>query len=565
MQEESHAEPKAFFTGGEARLTQDYLRWREEVRWWRTVACAVWVFAVSVVALQCFQLSPFFFAVTEGSLLRSIFRRLALSLIFGLGVTLHCLAFRGIVHVKRTVEPVAWRWLKAVSQQPLHLFFVACNALSGLICTWAFLRVIHSSHLSSSLLNPDSCVRAAFLSGGADLGGPTAAQCLDTNYLFVLGCGLFLGVWNAIATLRQEQHLLSFPSLQRGRVFQLKSRVGGALQHSLKQAIWALPSFYLLHFLFEVLQEGSASFLDNSTAAAHLNLSLMVQLFFAATLLSLCWRLSCNVVEIILTQWLCFDPLRSALATNAPPGKSEHRLGQGLLDQTDPLMRHLAFLDLSMLASHSTRRRANIFEDDTARTWQAIMHICCSHIDAFSLEVMQVIQTVKALREEENIAKRKGEVASSVISRSKAGPGLFKSLRQRLFQLNDQQRTQQLFAEYNLLLWSIKALSQMVCKSRAEDRYGVVQTSEGVLISLQSLVACLLAVEEYVEQPCDVPFSSSSPLEGHRLVRPQPHAVITATQDAIYGIVTAFYEHLASLKLPPRYSQKLQHFVEFEE
>lgn len=63
----------------------------------------------------------------------------------------------------------------------------------------------------------------------------------------------------------------------------------------------------------------------------------------------------------------------------------------------------------------------------------------------------------------------------------------------------------------------------MVAASRDEDRYGVVQRSDGVRRTLHSLVALDLALEAYCALPLPLPRPPvSSSLSG---TRPHPHAI----------------------------------------
>lgn len=67
-------------------------------------------------------------------------------------------------------------------------------------------------------------------------------------------------------------------------------------------------------------------------------------------------------------------------------------------------------------------------------------------------------------------------------------------------------------------------ISKLCASSREEDRYGVVQSSEGLQGVLSSLLACALAVEKYSSLP--IHLSPSLPhLDAHQLVEPQSHAL----------------------------------------
>lgn len=119
----------------------------------------------------------------------------------------------------------------------------------------------------------------------------------------------------------------------------------------------------------------------------------------------------------------------------------------------------------------------------------------------------------------------------------------------------------------------------MVAASRTEDRYGVVQRSNGVQRTLHSLLALDLALEAY----CALPLTLPSPPSTSSVLRPHPHAVISgnlsvnegtvvtilnvlvAIEGAVYQVETVFFEHLATSRFPPAYARKLQSFANFQQ
>lgn len=72
---------------------------------------------------------------------------------------------------------------------------------------------------------------------------------------------------------------------------------------------------------------------------------------------------------------------------------------------------------------------------------------------------------------------------------------------------------------------AIEALAGFAVASRVEDNLGLVQNTLPVVVS--SLVACLIAVEEFATSPCfNGGFAgAAAAAEGHSVVRPQPSAL----------------------------------------
>lgn len=72
------------------------------------------------------------------------------------------------------------------------------------------------------------------------------------------------------------------------------------------------------------------------------------------------------------------------------------------------------------------------------------------------------------------------------------------------------------------------AISKLTALSLKEDPIGVVQNSNTIPILLNSLLACLIAVEEYIQRPLpSKEFSKYSKLklDGYQLVRARPYAI----------------------------------------
>ena len=140
---------------------------------------------------------------------------------------------------------------------------------------------------------------------------------------------------------------------------------------------------------------------------------------------------------------------------------------------------------------------------------------------------------------------------------------------------------------------AIEALAGFAVASRVEDNLGLVQNTLPVVVS--SLVACLIAVEEFATSPCfNGGFAgAAAAAEGHSVVRPQPsalkfgtcgvlclclclcscvlwrraHARVAVLRRAVYSLVHAFGEHnLAPAELvAPRIAARIAAFSHFHE
>jgi len=75
------------------------------------------------------------------------------------------------------------------------------------------------------------------------------------------------------------------------------------------------------------------------------------------------------------------------------------------------------------------------------------------------------------------------------------------------------------------------------------------------------MLGCLLAIEEIIQNP---PKQNQLNI-GYQVIFPKPNALALVLKNAIYTIVTNFYEYLSQFSFPPKYAYKLQSFVDFKE
>lgn len=138
-----------------------------------------------------------------------------------------------------------------------------------------------------------------------------------------------------------------------------------------------------------------------------------------------------------------------------------------------------------------------------------------------------------------------------------------------------------LFTNYCLIY---VAISKLTALSLKEDPIGVVQNCNTIPTLLNSLLACLIAVEEYIQRPLpskEFTAYTKLKLDGYQLVRARPYAIAsgkckmnkvkesnfykTGLSNSIFMIVTAFYENLSFFQFPPKHAYKLQLFVDFKQ
>jgi hypothetical protein len=361
--------------------------------------------------------------------------------------------------------------------------------------------------------------------------------CWDERDVFLFGYGAFLGAITSTYVLRSNAFVLRFPSLQRGRVLQLKAGLLACLLRAFfltSVALFIYPFISInIHLLLKFDAPVSVPFTAGHNAISGWNTgwellkpvagvwssALWKELFLAGFFLCFFWQFSIKLVQVTFTQELTF-------AKTYGRGAVVGAIVEGMCQEADPLLRHLSFLELARVAEYSGGERAHVFLDHSGQTWRLIAHAqCLPVIDAFSNSVQQSIEMEKM----EAKGKRKWWARPWLSTRQSPVP---RSL------------------SPSLIIWSIEALAQLVRYSRTEDEFGVVQIADGVQNVLLSFLGCLLAIEQ-LNTLQSLPFY---------------YNIITiALHRGIYLIVTTFYEHLSELRFPPPYARRLQSFVQFRD
>lgn len=129
-----------------------------------------------------------------------------------------------------------------------------------------------------------------------------------------------------------------------------------------------------------------------------------------------------------------------------------------------------------------------------------------------------------------------------------------------LFDKIPEAHTQALFADCQLQIWAVEALSRLVVSSYTEDTYGVVQKSlQKIFISFVNL---LQALDQHSKLSLAL---ISKPEIQPRPPQPQGYQLRATLVSSIYRITNIFHEHLRSLPMAVEHEKKLESFLMFRE
>lgn len=451
----------------------------------------------------------------------------------------------------------------------------------GSMSTWRYVSILRPAHIVFILTS--SAVSSACLLLLSSLYPNPGFPSLVSLHPFAVGTsglegcvglllsGVVLGAVSALQFLDKGLHVLSFPSLQRGRIFQLKSQSLPSLVNSLAVGLVA-PLCYFLLFVASYLSSSSSA---SPTTGAHslpqllpLSFRVLLHVYATAVVVVFTQRMVLALMHIVHTQWVSFEgrgggvgaegdvvvpALEEEIKVSTTPGEEwkEYKAG------ATSLMGALALMELSGLVRTSPRRRARIFADHTGGAWESVLAHTIGLIDSMTQRLLSATQEVK---DERKYSKNGKQGVSAALSAA------WNSFCRRFLIHPPARKTEALLADYSLTIWSIQALAGLVAASREEDRFGVVQRSDGVRRTLHSLLALDLALEAYCALPLPLPKPpASTTLTSQGVTRPHPHAITVAVENGVYQVVTAFYDHLPALKFPPAYARKLQSFADFQQ
>ncbi|XP_784037.4 nucleoporin NDC1 [Strongylocentrotus purpuratus] len=231
--------------------------------------------------------------------------------------------------------------------RPPRLLHAAGHALLGGVTAWSCCKLIGGSYQELS----------------TRCNGEESGLCLNERHLFLVLFGAFLGAVYSVAYFLHRQNLLTFNIIQQVKFFQVKSSVP---QSVLKNSVWALrlcayyfAFYYLCGCLFKSwlltnlqLQELP---IPVDSIRGLLDVRLLWQAWLVGTIITHLWTFSLYLFKVFNTEVYEF-PIETAFSTS-----EECTLYRALGQQNSPLVKYLAYQDLSILAEHSPARRKQIF------------------------------------------------------------------------------------------------------------------------------------------------------------------------------------------------------------
>eukprot|EP01095_Lingulamoeba_sp_RSL-Kostka_P016834 TRINITY_DN8418_c0_g1_i1.p1 TRINITY_DN8418_c0_g1~~TRINITY_DN8418_c0_g1_i1.p1 ORF type:complete len:544 (+),score=59.76 TRINITY_DN8418_c0_g1_i1:40-1671(+) len=386
-----------------------------------------------------------------------------------------------------------------------------------------------------------------------------SVYCLNELMFLVVVYSLVISIVMSWYFIFEKNYILSFPMIQQERIWRLKARIPILITKALKYSTICIILTYLIYYLigqfFSQLFIYFCHFFTTTNIYVYPNLYNNFEglgighLFYSSLLSVFSWLFSIHLLQINYTQYISFDL-----------DNKRYRFYYLLeaLTKNDEI-KYLAYLDLWKLSNFSTPRRYAIFSDDSGDTWNDIFTNCINNINQLTYNLTKAAQ--KQMDDLSFVDGNKNKLKKSFISKLKSFVSMKKYDNAWEYADPGTYRTELLFKQYQVVIWSIKILSNLIV-AKDEDTYGLVQNSNGIFKGLGSFIDLLTAIENY--KNADISFPPSK-FDGFQLLDPQIYSVILALKTGIYKIVTTFYSELDQISIPPAYEKKLEAFINFRE
>eukprot|EP00079_Xenopus_tropicalis_P034775 XP_017948546.1 PREDICTED: nucleoporin NDC1 isoform X1 [Xenopus tropicalis] len=433
--------------------------------------------------------------------------------------------------------------------------------------------------------------------------------CLNESHLFQLLCGAFFGYCYSLQYFVHNMNYLSFPSIQQYKYLQFRRCLPLIIKQSSFQSLYFTRNYAILYYLFgniprTWIQTALNLHIDRQqpsldTLRGLLNLTVFYQIWLSGTFLLSAWYMVWIFFRIYTTEARIF-PVQTSFAEEA-----EKCLPFILSSNTLPLVKYLAMQDLVLLSQYSPSRRQEVFSlsqpGGHPHNWTAISKECLNLLSSLTSRLiahqeaaasngrMKVPSSPKQTRKSSSssgVQKNGSEVSNlSPVTLSPvcngAKQGIFSTWFQHkldqiknflskrglimyLFSKHPEASSEDVFADAQIHIWALEALSHLVAASFSEDRMGVVQTS------LSAVLATFFTLQEAVEKHFKLPHASSKPVRNPGSLLDSSYKTLrfslrAALKTAIYRITTTFGEHLHAVPVSSEHQKKLQQFLDFKE
>ncbi|XP_071952357.1 nucleoporin NDC1-like isoform X2 [Antedon mediterranea] len=499
--------------------------------------------------------------------------------------------------------------------EPMHALQICAITLYSALTAWFISAQLGTKY--STLI--DNC--PAHIQG----------LCLNEKHVVVVIHSGFIGFIFAVQFFLQHEYVMDFSPVQQRKFCKVRDFIYPNLIKcgiaSMKHTLYFYLSYFFLgcfvkSCLLSALQLNGTMDTPLNSLHGFVQFSLLWKLWLVATGFTFVWKLGVYLFKIYNSESYPF-------LIDTPYAEQLERCLHSVMSTRAPsLVRHLAFLDLSLLSRHDVKKRIEVFSlsqpGHHSHNWNRISAECLStvycltnQLTAYNQKVMitgasngesinsakqtdisqgtpqtpryrtvqslgpDIVQspyssfTQKSLhppRRGQNGQLKVVQVTKSYVKNwfetaSTNWIEVLKHLQIVVYLTNTFPDFDQgmVFRESQLQQWALEGLSNLVVASYDEDTFGVVQQSlPDVISALFGLHSALCKYTKLNQRPTSI-HTKSTISEQDTAVYKLQNSVMEALKTAIHRIVARFGQHLKGIQLSTEDQRKLSQFFNYIE
>lgn len=432
--------------------------------------------------------------------------------------------------------------------------------------------------------------------------------CLVEEYYFLLFSGLWSGLYFSIKTGDSTGKYFRFPIIAQSKFFQLRRRIYTMLPTLMISSMWSTLYYMAIYYfmgsycreaLLPTISMQEVKPLD--TVSRLLNLSLILQLWLYQFIFILIINNTYTLFEIYLTEW---TPFKFGLSGAYTPDSSEMTLIDVLSMDKIPIMQHLGYLDLVILAQKEKMRRATLFTlsqpGGHPYNWNCVVQKCTNLLKKFSSDLNAIsiksqdqpfcystsmlttaVPPVQQSKHMYHMRKLVPDIAPMLVTEAVAtevpysGPFIQKFIKQKkeafvaylfskplinyIFGEQDDNKIRYALHNGQLVIWAAEAISSLSVFSLSEDSYGIVQKD------VPTIINALLSVKQALDKLQKSTVLTRKMRADDKLIREIFTSLRSAIKRSLYRIVTNFEPYINDLSLELPTIEQLQSFLNYKE
>jgi len=430
--------------------------------------------------------------------------------------------------------------------------------------------------------------------------------CVIEEYYFLLFSGLWSGLYFSIKIDNSAERYFQFPIIAQSKFLQLRQKIYTMFPTLMISSMWSTLYYMVIYYFMgsycrEALLPMTSMHMEVKsldTVSRLLNLSLILQLWLHQFIFILITSITYTLFEIYLTEWTLF---KFELSDAYTPNSSEITLIDVLSMDKIPIMQHLGFLDLVILAQKDKIRRGMLFTlsrpGGHPYNWNCVVQKSTNILKKFSSDLNAIsiksqdqtfcystltrVPPVQQSKYIYHMRKLVSDVAPVLIAETDAreapysGSFIQKFIKQKkdafvayLFSkplisyiFGEQDDNKIRYALYNgqLVIWAAEAISSLTVFSLSEDSYGIVQKDVSTIINT------LLSVKQALDKLQKSAVLARKIQADDKLIREIFTSLRSAIKRSLYRIVTNFELYINDLSLELPTIEQLQGFLNYKE